>query len=73
MLPGSRALTWPPLPDQFTVNLGLPPGVPIREQLVALGRRHRQQTGKAVNWTGTYEKLVRCLLRSWELEAPWNR
>jgi len=66
-------VAWRPLSDRFTVNLGLPSSVTIREQLAALGRRHRQQTGKAVNWTGTYEKVVRCLLRSWELEAQWNR
>ncbi len=64
---------WRPLPQEFTVDLGVPPTVPIREQLAALGRRQRQQTGRAVNWMGTYEQVVRHLLRSWELEAEWSR
>jgi hypothetical protein len=63
---------WQPLPDRFAVDLGLPPGAPIRERLAALGRRQRQQTGKAVNWTGTYEQVVRHLLRSWELECHFE-
>ena len=62
-------VAWQPVPERFTVNLGLPSSAPITERLAALGRRHRQQTGMVVNWTGTYEKVARCLLRSWELEA----
>jgi len=61
------------LPDRFAVDLDLPPTATVRERLAALGRRHRQQTGIAVNWMGTYENVARCLLRSWELEAQWNR
>jgi hypothetical protein len=60
---------WQPLPDRFAVDLGLPSSIPIRERLVALGQRQRQQTGKTVNWTGTYEQVVRHLLRSWELQT----
>ena len=66
-------VAWQPLPARFTVNLDLPSTVTFREKLAALGRRHRQQTGKVVNWAGTYENVARCLLRSWELEAQWNR
>ena len=61
------------LPDRFAVELDLPPTASARERLAALGRRHRQETRNAVNWVGTYENVVRCLLRSWELEARWNR
>ena len=61
------------LPDRFAASLDLPTTASARERLAALGRRHRQATGRAVNWVGTYENVVRCLLRSWELEARWNR
>ncbi len=61
------------LPDRFAADLGLPSTASPRERLVALGQRHRQQTQTIVNWVGTYENVVRCLLRSWELEVQWNR
>jgi hypothetical protein len=61
------------LPDHFTSELDLPPVASARERLAALGRRHRQATQSAVNWVGTYENVVRCLLRSWEREAQWKR
>ncbi len=61
------------LPDQFVVDLGLPDAASPRERLVTLSRQHRQQTQAYVNWVGTYENVVRCLLRSWEVEARWNR
>ena len=66
-------VAWRPLPDQFAVDLNLPPTATALQRLAALGRRHRQRTGIAANWTGTYENVARCLLRSWELEAQWNR
>jgi hypothetical protein len=61
------------LPDRFGGDLGLPVTAPPCERLVVLGQRHRQQTRAAVNWVGTYESVVRRLLRSWELEVQWNR
>jgi hypothetical protein len=61
------------LPDRFGADLNLPVTASPREQLIALGRRHRQRTRTAVNWIGTYESAVRRLLRSWELEVQWNR
>ena len=61
------------LPDWFADDLGLPSAASPRERLVALGRRHRQQTQSVVNWVGTYENAARCLLHSWELEVQWNR
>ena len=65
--PGAR------LPDSFGADLGLPADVSPRERLKALGRLHRQQTMTAVNWAGTYENVVRRLLRAWELESRWNQ
>ena len=61
------------LPDRFAADLGLPDAASPRERLVALGRQHRQQAQAYVNWVGTYENVVRRLLRSWELEVQWNR
>ena len=61
------------LPDLFTVDLGLPAAASPRERLIALGQRHRRQTRAIVNWVGTYENVIRSLLRSWELEGQWNR
>ena len=67
-----RYVTLKPLPDRFAVDLDLPSAATIGEKLAALGRRHRQQTGKVVNWAGTCENVARRLLRSWEREAQWN-
>jgi hypothetical protein len=61
------------LPDRFATDLGLPPVTSPREQLAALGQRHQQETQVDVNWVGTYESVVRRLLRSWGLESEWNR
>ena len=61
------------LPNRFEAELDLSPGASARERLAALGRRHRQESRNVVNWVGTYENVVRCLLRSWEVEARWNR
>jgi hypothetical protein len=61
------------LPDRFSAELGLPRTTPLHEQLSALGRQHRQRTQVCVNWIGTYESVAQHLLRSWELEARWNR
>jgi hypothetical protein len=61
------------LPDQFSAELGLQETASPHEQLAVLGRQHRQRTQACVNWAGTYESVVQHLLRSWELEARWNR
>jgi hypothetical protein len=61
------------LPDRFAVDLGLPDTASPRERLAALGQQHQQQTRMYVNWVGACENVVRCLLRSWELEVQWNQ
>lgn len=63
----------PRLPDWFGADLDLPSAASPREQLAALGQRHRQQTRSVVNWVGTYESIVRRLLRSWEAEQDRAR
>jgi len=60
------------LPDLFSAEFGLPLEGPPRERLDLLGRVHRQRTGAAVNWPGTYDNAARHLLRRWELERQWN-
>jgi hypothetical protein len=59
-----RFMTDRRLPDRFSAELGLPEMAPPHEQLVALGRQHRQRTQACVNWVGTYESVVQRLLRS---------
>ena len=70
-LPSAASGKW--LPNRFADELALPTSATIKEQLVALGQRHRQQTHTYINWLGTYENVVHHLLRSWELEARWSQ
>jgi len=67
---GSR---WCLLPDMFSVEFGLQTGVLPTERLAWLGRMQRRKTRVAANWTGTYENVARKLVRSWEMQAQWNR
>ena len=62
-----------PLPNRFAADLGLPDIASPRERLATLAQRHRQETQTDINWIGTYESVVRRLLRSWEMEVQWNR
>ena len=59
---------WQPLPDLFSTELGLPHRGSHRERLTRLDHTHRRLSGAAVNWAGTYENVVRHLVRRWELE-----
>lgn len=67
---GSR---WRALPDLFSDEIGLSPIGTPHQRLIRLGQKHRHKTRIAVNWAGTYENVAQRLLRSWELEASWNR
>lgn len=42
------------LPDYFSVELNLHPGVEPEENLRTLAERHRELSGAEVNWLGTY-------------------
>jgi hypothetical protein len=64
---------WRALPDLYSGELGLPSSGTPRQRLTLLGKAHRRKTRVAVNWTGTYESVAQRLLRSWEVEASWNR
>jgi len=50
-----------PLPERFAVDVGALPNATARERLGALGRRHRQQTGMAVNWDRKHHCRLRVL------------
>jgi hypothetical protein len=76
--PRLRALMgarWRPLPrlGELATGLNLPSqGTPL-EQLAALAREHQRQSQKMVNWAGSYQQVARQLMRSWEMERPWER
>ena len=59
---------WQWLPDLFSAEFDLPSSRLPDEILKALGAAHQQQTGKTLNWTGTYENVAHHLLHRWELE-----
>ncbi len=57
------------LPQRYAIDVVVAPGTTGREQLASLGRLHRQQTGIAVNWAGTYDAAARHHLRTREAEG----
>jgi hypothetical protein len=59
-----------PLPDLFSVELGLPApgGVPLEAALDALGERHARLLGRAYNWAGSYRQHLPLFLR--QLRRP---
>jgi hypothetical protein len=67
------AKPWHWLPDLFSHELGVPGRGAPRERLERLGAAHRARTGRAVNWTGTYENVARKLIRRWQAEQQWSR
>lgn len=70
-----RSDRWRRLPvlAPIVADLDLPDSGTPREKLLALGREHRRHSGKAINWTGTYEQVARQLFRQWERERQWSR
>lgn len=66
---------WRPLPElsEITQDLNLPTQATPLDRLAALGQEHRRRSQKTVNWVGSYEKVARRLIRSWELESQWER
>lgn len=67
-----QASRWQRLPDLYSSELGLETTGNPDERLRMLGNIHRQLTGSAINWAGTYENVACQLLRRWELERRWN-
>ena len=64
---------WQWLPDLFSTELGVPARGTPRNRLAALGHEHQRQTGLTINWVGTYENVVKKLLRHWELVSQWSQ
>lgn len=61
-----------PLPDWFSLGLGLVRSGSPDEQLAALGHIHRRLSGSAVNWAGTYDNVAQHLVNQLERERLWN-
>lgn len=57
------------LPDLFSGELGIPTSGSIEARLQALGKRHRDLSGLAANWVGTYEHAAERLFKRMEHEA----
>jgi len=64
---------WQWLPDLFSTGLGLSIEQSTQENLRQLGEIHRQLSGIAANWVGTYQNVALQLLRRWDLEKQWNQ
>jgi hypothetical protein len=64
---------WYLLPDLFSADLGIETAGTPQDRLRALGSAHCKRTGMVANWTGTYENVVRKLVRSWQMAGRWNR
>jgi len=62
---------WSALPDLFSQEMGIPKQGNWQMRLQQLGNRHRQLTGVAANWAGTYEYAASRLLRRLERESLW--
>lgn len=43
------------LPDHFSQELGLTPGAGVDENLRNLANRHKELSGRRINWLGTYQ------------------
>jgi hypothetical protein len=67
-----NATSTQPLPDLFSLELGLLRSGSPSEQLAALGRIHRRLSGSAVNWVGTYDNVAQHLMNRLERERLWN-
>jgi hypothetical protein len=61
---------WQWLPDLFSTGLGLSIEQSAQENLRQLGEIHRQRSGIAANWVGTYQNVALQFLRRWDLEKP---
>lgn len=64
---------WKWLPPLFAEEMGISIGGDPHQELIFLGREHQRRTQMVVNWVGTYEDVVRRLLRQWEIEQQWSQ
>ncbi|MCB0183192.1 MAG: hypothetical protein KDE31_02950 [Caldilineaceae bacterium] len=63
----------PTLPDLFAAELGLPEFTDPDHGLQRLAERHRQLSGRMINWLGTYEHGAQRLLIHCERKALWQK
>lgn len=63
----------PTLPDLFTAELRLPGFTDPDHGLQQLAERHRQLSGRTINWLGTYEHGAQRLLIHCERKALWQK
>lgn len=61
------------LPDLFTGDLELPTFTHPEQGLQLLAERHRQLSGRAINWLGTYEHGAQRLLTHYERRQSWPK
>lgn len=61
-----------PLPDQFLAELGVPRRSDPDEALQLLADRHRELTGRSINWQGTYEHGASRWLQTIENRKQWQ-
>lgn len=60
-----------PLPDFFSHELGLALTGSASVRLRQLASRHRDESGWAINWLGTYQYAAKRLMTRLEKEAVW--
>jgi hypothetical protein len=62
---------WHPLPDHFSVELGIDEQETTDTRLQQLGVFHTRLTGLQANWPGTYHHAAERLVRRLQLEERW--
>ena len=61
------------LPDLFSGDILPESGLLPTEKLTRLGMKYQAQTGRTINWSGTFDQAARHLLRQIDLEKQWNQ
>lgn len=59
------------LPDIYSKELDITLSGDPKERLRVLSKKHREISGRAINWLGTYQHAARRLLSHLEKEASW--
>jgi len=58
-----------PLPDHFSKELGLAPSSNPEANLSELAKRHKEISGRRINWLGTYQHAIQVWQRGREFKA----
>ena len=61
------------LPDLFSVELKIIEAADVESKLSHLAQQHRQLSGRAINWLGTYQHAARRLISRLQHERAWTR